>query len=64
MSADMYGENSMPFHPKLVKAHRELDRAVMRLYGFPIKDFIEADCVARLMGLHEGLVGEVVGGIT
>jgi len=53
--ADMYGENSMPFHPDLVKAHRELDRAVMKLYGFPVKDFTEADCVARLMGLYEGM---------
>ena len=32
--ADMCGENSMPFHPELVKAHRELDRAVMKLYGY------------------------------
>ena len=48
--ADMYGETSMPFHPELVKAHRALDSAVMKLYGFPVKkEFTEAHCVAALM---------------
>jgi len=52
--ADLYDPNFMP--PDLLKAHQQLDRAVMKLYGFPIKDFTEADCVAALMGLYEGMV--------
>ena len=53
--ADLYDPNFMP--PDLLKAHQTLDKAVMKLYGFPVKDFTEADCVARLMGLYENLVG-------
>jgi len=41
----------------LQKVHQQLDRAVMKLYGFPIKDFTEPDCVAALMGLYEEMVG-------
>jgi len=33
---NMYGETSMLFHTALLNAHRELDRAVMKLYGFPV----------------------------
>jgi len=51
----MYGETSMLSHTSLLKAHRELDRAVMKLYGFPIKDFNEADCVAALMKMYQGI---------
>ena len=51
--ADLYDPLTMP--PDLLKAHQQLDKAVMRLYGFPVKDFTEADCVARLMGLYEGM---------
>jgi len=58
--ADMYGETSMLFHTSLLNAHRELDRAVMKLYGFPVKDFSEADCVAALMGMYEKLVKEKI----
>ncbi|MCL2573802.1 MAG: N-6 DNA methylase [Defluviitaleaceae bacterium] len=54
--ADMYGETSMLFHTSLLNAHRELDRAVMKLYGFPVKDFIEADCVAALMEMYQKLM--------
>ena len=53
--ADMYGETSMLFHTALLNAHRELDRAVMKLYGFPVKDFSEADCVAALMEMYQEL---------
>ena len=53
--ADMYGETSMLFHTILLNAHRELDRAVMKLYGFPVKDFTEADCVAALMEMYQKL---------
>ena len=54
--ANMYGETSMLFHTALLNAHRELDRTVMKLYGFPVKDFSEADCVAALMGMYRELV--------
>ena len=54
--ADMYGETSMLFHTSLLNAHRNLDRAVMKLYGFPVKDFSEADCVAALMEMYQKLV--------
>jgi len=53
--ADMYGENSMPFHPELVKAHKELDRAVMRLYGFT-KDMAESAIVAALMERYQNMI--------
>ena len=52
--ADMYSENSMPFHPELVKAHKELDRAVMKLYGFT-KDTTESLIVAALMERYQEL---------
>jgi len=55
--ADMYGETSMLFHTSLLNAHRELDKAVMKLYGFPVKDFSEADCVAALMEMYQQLIG-------
>ena len=37
----------------LYKAHQNLDRAVAKLYGFPVKDFTEADCVAALMKTYQ-----------
>ena len=45
--ADLYDDITMP--PELRKAHQENDRAVMRAYGFPIKETTEASCVAGLM---------------
>jgi len=51
--ADLYDPLTMP--PDLLKAHQNLDRAVMKLYGFPIKNFTEADCVAALMELYQKL---------
>lgn len=51
--ADLYDETTMP--PELRKAHQENDRAVMQAYGFPIKDFTESDCVARLFELYSKL---------
>jgi hypothetical protein len=53
--ADMYNDSSMSFYPELVKAHKDLDRAVMKLYGFG-KDVREAAIVAELMGRYQGLV--------
>jgi hypothetical protein len=52
--ADMYGKTSMPFYPELVKAHKALDRAVIKLYGGEHWKF-EADCVADLMQRYQEL---------
>ena len=51
--ADLYDPVSMP--PGLLKAHQNLDRAVMKLYGFA-KDMTEAAIVAELMGLYVELI--------
>ncbi len=51
--ADLYDPLSMP--PELQKAHAENDRAVMKAYGFNIKDMSEADCVAELMKMYQEL---------
>jgi len=48
--ADLYDPLAMP--PELLKAHRELDKAVMKLYGFG-KDVSEAEIVAELMGRYQ-----------
>jgi len=53
--ADLYDPIAMP--PDLLKAHQNLDRAVMKLYGFPSKGFTERDCVAALMEMYQGLTG-------
>ena len=52
--ADVYDELTMPI--ELRKAHQANDRAVMKAYGFPIKDFTEEDCVAELMKMYQKLV--------
>jgi hypothetical protein len=52
--ADLYDPLTMP--PELLKAHRELDRAVMKLYGFDVRGTSEAECVAKLMGRYRVLV--------
>ena len=49
--AELYDELLMP--PKLRKAHQENDKAVMRAYGFSIRDMTETDCVAALMKLYK-----------
>lgn len=49
--ADLY--DLMP--PKLLKAHRENDKAVMQAYGFPIKDFTESDCVVELFKMYKAM---------
>ena len=51
--AALYDPLTMP--RKLHKAHIENDRAVMRAYGFSIKDTSEADCVAALMKMYQDL---------
>ena len=52
--ADLYDELTMP--PELRRAHQNNDRAVMAAYGFPVKGFTEADCVAELMKLYQKMV--------
>ncbi len=51
--ADLYDEVTMPV--ELRKAHQNNDRAVMQAYGFPIKDFTESDCVAKLLEMYKVL---------
>jgi len=52
--ACLYDPLTMP--PELLKAHRNLDRAVMKLYGFtPQNTPTEADCVAKLMEQYQAL---------
>lgn len=55
--ADLYDEVIMP--PELRKAHQENDRAVMKAYGFSIKDTTEASCVAELMKRYSKKVSEI-----
>ncbi len=54
--ADLYDPLTMP--PELRKAHIENDKAVMRAYGFSVKDMSEADCVAALMKMYQELTTE------
>lgn len=54
--ADLYDELTMP--PKLRKAHRDNDRAVMEAYGFWGKLNSEAACVAELMKMYQQLTAE------
>ena len=51
--ADLYDPLTMP--PELRKAHQRNDAAVMRAYGFSVKDMSEADCVAALMKMYQEL---------
>lgn len=54
--ADLYDEILMP--PELRKAHQENDKAVMRAYGFSIKDTTESSCVAELMKMYQKKIRE------
>ena len=51
--ADLYDEVTIP--PELRRAHQENDRAVMRAYGFSVKDTTETSCVAALMKMYQDL---------
>jgi len=51
--ADLYDPLTMP--PNLLNAHRDLDRAVMKLYGF-VKDATEPAIVAALMERYKRLI--------
>ena len=52
--ADLYGDLTMP--SDLRQAHTENDKAVMRAYGFSIKDTTETQCVAELMKMYQKIV--------
>ncbi len=52
--ADLYDELTMP--AELRKAHQENDRAVMEVYGFPVKrTFTESQCVAELFKMYQDM---------
>ena len=51
--ADLYDPLTMP--SELQKAHRNNDIAVMKAYGFDIKNMSESDCVAELMKMYQEL---------
>lgn len=55
--AEMYGRQ-MYLYPELKKAHRDNDRAVMKVYGFSIKDMSEEECVSELMKMYKKLSDE------
>jgi len=53
--ADLYDPLTMP--PELNKAHKDLDRAVMKLYGFTKQNTPdEASCVSALMEKYQKLI--------
>jgi hypothetical protein len=55
--ADLYDPLTMP--PELLKAHRDNDRTVMKLYGFtPQNTPNEAACVAKLMKLYQAMTAK------
>ena len=49
--SDLYDPTFMP--PELQKAHTANDIAVMKAYGFNIKEMSKADCVAELMKMYQ-----------
>ena len=55
--ADLYDPLTMP--PALLKAHRGLDKAVMKLYGFA--GLSESEIVGGLMERYRGLMGRCMG---
>jgi hypothetical protein len=52
--AVLYDETTMP--NELRTAHQNNDRAVMKAYGFSIKDMTESACVAELMKLYQAKI--------
>lgn len=41
---------------ELQKAHTQNDIAVMKAYGFNIKEMTEADCVTELMKMYQKMI--------
>lgn len=54
--ADLYKDISMP--DDLRKAHQLNDAAVMRAYGFSIKDMNETSCVEALMNMYQQITSK------
>lgn len=54
--ADLYDPLTMP--RELLKAHQDNDRAVMEVYGLPVKGTTESDAVAHLFKMYEKLIAE------
>lgn len=52
--AELYNELTMP--KELMKAHRENDKAVMKAYGFSVKNMTESECVTELIKMYEKLI--------
>ena len=53
---ECYGHPSVEMSKELRNAHKNNDIAVMKAYGFDIKNMSEADCVAELMKMYQKLV--------
>lgn len=51
--ADMYKERNFLLFGDLKIAHDCLNRTVMNVYGFSIKDMTETTCVAELMTIYQ-----------
>lgn len=56
--AVLYDPVTMP--QELQKAHTQNDIAVMKAYGFNIKEMSEVDCVTVLMEMYEKLINSIV----
>ena len=52
--AELYNELTMP--KELMKAHRENDKAVMKAYGFSVKNMTESECVTALIKMYEKII--------
>ena len=55
--ADMYDPDNEWMFPKLIKAHKENDKAVMDAYGFSY-DMSESEIVAELMKMYQKLIAK------
>lgn len=47
--------NMVIFDANVILRYLLNDKAVMKAYGFPIKNFTESDCVAELMKMYHEL---------
>lgn len=54
--ANMYKEKNFILFGDLKTAHDNLNRAVMKAYGFSVKEMTESMCVAELMKMYQKLV--------
>ena len=56
--ANMYKEKNFILFGDLKTAHDNLNRAVMRAYGFDIKTTTESSCVAELMRMYQAMTAD------